>query len=411
MKRVLCSVVAGLFMAVYPSWGADLVPGADVSVLLSTGLECERRNDWRKALESYIKARLQDPWNESVLAAFERVAKRIARESEADRRRRRGDILRSARQSIERRQVRRQGLFHRLRHGREVLRQGWIFEAHDIFRRVWEEDPDFEPARKETFRVVRMLQRRLKRHRFPSAMHVSAAEGLCAYHREDWSAAAVSLEDFSRSEVVPEDLQAGRLGEYAVSAQQRRDRTRRQKEREQIFRQAVMDYEKGRAREAEQGFRALLARDPADTEARRYLELMARLSDELREEFRRTENDREIGERMTRGTLFYIQEKYPEALEEFFRVLEMDPKNEEAREQLREVERSLKSTGVRLPDTLVVDDTETKFREGLRLYGNGRLQEAQSVFQEVLRLDPSNQEALTALERVKDHIPSGPGPE
>jgi tetratricopeptide (TPR) repeat protein len=98
-----------------------------------------------------------------------------------------------------------------------------------------------------------------------------------------------------------------------------------------------------------------------------------------------------------------VGERYTEALDTFGQVLEIDPSNTEATEQINEIKRILENRKLYVPPVVIKSSAEDKYREGLQLYGAEKYAAAQLAFEEALRLDPKHSEARLALRRIKEN--------
>ena len=127
-----------------------------------------------------------------------------------------------------------------------------------------------------------------------------------------------------------------------------------------------------------------------------------------------TEKDRRQAQRLYRkGLDFYRNEKLEDATATLREALELDPEYMDAQVLLARSESKLRN----LQKAIAADSTgplevedELKIRikkhyiEGVTLYMNGLYKEAISEWEEVLRLDPTNESVKTNIERARKRL-------
>ncbi len=369
------------------------------------GLAAERKGDVAGALGIYLAALQQNPANPYVMDAADRVSLSIHKQSQRQRDKEIADYVLAARKRLENARLKQRDLYARYREGGRLLDKNRVFEASDVFNRLREESPDFLPAVRGLEKVQKILKTRLRKGRFPSPAHFSATEGVHAYNAGDWAKAADALESLVEKGALPEDLAAARLGEYAAAARAKAQKGRWQTERKDLMEKALQAYTAGRLKEAQGLYQDILARDPADAEAKSRLETVNHILSGARQSVEAERREKEIADRMANGTLLMIQEIHADAMEEFLRVLELDPGHTEAREQLEETRRAMGREGLFVPEVPLEDAAEKEYREGLRLYGDERYDAAATAFERALKLNPRHKEAEQALERLRDRNP------
>lgn len=379
--------------------------GPSVEDLLIQALAAEKRGAQADAFQLALAAYAQGATDPRVPAVLHRTGHLIHDRMERENAGQRKAHVRAAKKRLENARLKQRDLQARYREGRRLLGKDKIFEASDVFNRLREEFPEFLPAVRGLERVQKILHARLRKGRFPSPAHFSATEGICAYNSGEWAKAAAALEPLAKKDELPQDLAAARLGEYASSARAKMQKGQWQTERKGLMEKALQAYLAGRLKEAQGLYQDILARDPADAEAKNQLETVDHILSGARRSVEAETREKEIADRMANGTLLMIQERYPDAMEEFLRVLELDPGHAEAREQLQETRRAMRREGLFVPDVPLEDAAEKEYREGLRLYGNEQYEEAAAAFEKALRLNPGHKEAKQALDRFRDQNP------
>lgn len=379
--------------------------GPSVEDILNRALAAEKRGAPADAFQIALTAFAREPANPRISAILHRTGHLIHERTERENDRRRKAHVRAAKKRLENARLKQRDLYARHREGRRLLDKNRVFEASDVFNRLREESPDFLPAVRGLDKVQKVLGTRLRKGRFPSPAHFSATEGVHAYNAGDWAKAADALDPLAQKGGLPEDLAAARLGEYAAAARAKMQKSRWQAERKALMEKALQAYLAGRLKEAQGLCQDILARDPADAEAKSQLETVNHILSGARQSVEAERREKEIADRMANGTLLMIQERHADAMEEFLRVLELDPGHAEAREQLAETRRAMGREGLFVPDVPLEDAAEKEYREGLRLYGDERYDAAAAAFESTLKLNPRHKEAKQALERLRDQTP------
>ena len=176
------------------------------------------------------------------------------------------------------------------------------------------------------------------------------------------------------------------------------------RERAELLSAARLAENDGDLRAARKRLEKILARDPADAEAMGALKNLGKVTTVVEKAVREEARQKEVPKLLSRGVLLTVGERYTEALEIFGQVLEIDPANPEATEQINEIKRIMEGRKLYVPPVVVKTSAEDKYREGLQLYGAEKYAAAQAAFEEALRLDPKHTEARLALRRLKEKM-------
>jgi tetratricopeptide (TPR) repeat protein len=208
------------------------------------------------------------------------------------------------------------------------------------------------------------------------------------------------LEDAQASSVNDPMMKNGHVADFAALARGHAEKRAWNIQRAKVLEQARAAQQAGRPAEARRLLQSILDQDPSDQDARAALAGLTDILVAVKNTFQEESRRKEIGERMSRGTTLLIQERYTDALEQFSRVLELDPEHRDAREQSQEVRRIMRGQGLYIPPVLEGTPAEAAYREGLRLYGNEDLPGARAAFEKALTLDPKHGAARQALQRI-----------
>jgi tetratricopeptide (TPR) repeat protein len=383
--------------AVFPATPQN-IPSASAPVLIQWGLEAERKGDSATALSLYLKAASLAPDNAKARDGIARTKLELRRRTQKTNEQMAEERRREAWLSRERKKSQEESLKARCRQGRGFLIKGKVFQAADVFHRVLEEFPAYEPARRGILKTQKGLAAKLKKGRFPSPQHQAATQAMFLYNQGEWEKAARAFDEMDRAGPLAPELAEARLGLYAAAARVKERERKWKAERDVLMDQARERQKTGRLTEAQTLLQTILKKDPADSEARTALEAV----NALRENGRQQKAQKEIDQRMAAGRVHSSQGRYTEAMEEFLHVLELDPQHTKAQQQLGKVQQAMKKQGIYVPVIRAQDQAENYYKEGLRLYGEERYDEAAKAFQAALKLTPDHQEAHEALQRLKE---------
>jgi tetratricopeptide (TPR) repeat protein len=124
-----------------------------------------------------------------------------------------------------------------------------------------------------------------------------------------------------------------------------------------------------------------------------------KLQNKVKTEIRRLDNTVDFQTNYQGGLQRYRKGEYDTAAKFFKKALEYDPDNERVRELYRiSLARSIGKK------TEMKGDVRTLFNEGVRLYREGRYEDALKVWDEALELDPHNVTILNAVQGAKNKL-------
>jgi tetratricopeptide (TPR) repeat protein len=372
-----------------------------VSQFLSQGWEEEKRGNNALAFDYYLRAFRKDPTSQRASEALRRISLLLHKKSEASRQEERRDYVDRAQRSWEKKDTKFRETSSRLEEGKRHFKQDRALEAAHVFHRLLEESPDFDPAKHQLQKVQDRLAWQLRKGRFSSLQHYYAALGVFFYTLGDWQKAAEALGSALDQGTLPDDLMQAHVAEYAASARLKWDSQSWEKEKAELLQEAVTNHNIGRMEESQVLLKKVLTREPGNARARELMELVEGRLAEKRQSEESKARQAALYAGMTRGLDFMRNGLYVEALEEFARALEADPANAEAKAYLRQSQEALRKRGEYAPTVSIEDKAEMKYKEGLRLYGNGDVEGARNAFQEAVRLNAQHEDAQFALELLK----------
>ena len=183
-----------------------------------------------------------------------------------------------------------------------------------------------------------------------------------------------------------------------------------------MYRDAGQLMGQGKKREAVQKLKLILEVDPDFRDA---AALLARLEEEEKVEKQQqkkvvTEKDRRNAERLyRRGLEFYRSERLEDAINSLKEALLLNPEYVDAQVLLARTESKLRNlqkavAAAQSEDEGVSDELSIRIKkhyiEGVTFYMNGLYAEAISEWEEVLRLDPTNESVKTNIERARKRL-------
>lgn len=287
------------------------------------------------------------------------------------------------------------------REGKSLLAKGDILGASNMQNRALESYPAHTGARVELIHIQKRLDSSIKKDKFETDNDRRAAKGIYLYNQGDWETASSVLGQLDMSSLSPE-LVSANVVEYAAEAKDKWEGQVWQRKRSELLKDAQSDIGATRLDLAERKLKGILAKDPNDGEARSLLATVSVMSQTAGQSAKEELREKLVPELLALGAMLRAQRKYTDALEKFAQVLPLEPTNVVARTNIKEIKAILLSQGEFVPPIVIDDKTEAKYKEGLRLYGSERYEEAKAVFQEVLRLDPKHKEAQNALKVLQD---------
>jgi len=395
-----------------PGWGVALafvavtaaaldVPAVDVKALLRQGAQAEKQAKYRQAVLLYLSALRETPGHPGLSRALDRSARKLnkqinqTREAEASR------YVRDARMNVDRRYTVQAELRARVGQAAKLISQDKLLEASDALNRVLEEAPGVDEAHAQMKRLDRRFTARAKR-RFPTVQHQAVYEGLALYNRGQWADAARSLRMAKSAGPLAPELAPARVEDYLALADKKTASEAWRRERDELLAAARTAENDGDLKTARARLEKIVSKDPADKEALEALKSLGKMSTVVQRAVREEARQKEVPKLLSRGVLLTVGERYTEALDVFGQVLEIDPDNAEAAEQINEIKRIMAGRKLYVPPVAVKSSAEDKYREGLTLYGAEKYAAARAAFEEALRLDPKHNEARLALRRLKE---------
>lgn len=378
------------------------IPPLSVQDLTTLAKKAEKKKDDINAFRLYCTALSQDPKNKKLQKAVQISSRKAQRALEKSRERQIALYVQDAERRLALTAAQTADLRRRLAESRKLLDAGKIFPGAVLLRQISDDAPGFSETQTTVNFLNRRLSRQLKRDKFQSPSHRQAVLGLHAYFTGDWQTTVDTLGHVLNGSELPDEIAQARLADFRASAQSRLDRIERDRRRRELWAQALAAQDSGRLEEAKISLQLLLENNPGDTEARTQLAAVDKMLTGVQQTEQEKKKQDQIPDLLTQGSLLSVQGRHTDALAIFQKVLDLDPANAEARDQIADVQYAMKHEGVVIDAPVVYDNAEKAYREGLRLYGNEEYDQAKQAFQQALKLKPSHREAKEALARINE---------
>jgi tetratricopeptide (TPR) repeat protein len=380
-------------------------PTLSVQDLTTLAKKAETKHDHINAFRLYCAALAQDPKNKKLQNAVATSSKKAQRALEKSRERQIKLYTQDAERRLALTAAQTADLRRRLAESRKLLDAGKLFEAAVLLRQISDDAPGFTETQNTVDHLNRRLSRQLKHDKFSTPAHRQAVLGLHAYFTGDWPTTVDTLGHALNNTNLPKDLAQARLADFRASAQSRLDRIERDRRRRELWDHALAAQDAGRLEEAKISLQILLDNNPGDTEARGRLIAVEKMLAGVQQTEQEKKKQDQIPDLLTQGSLLSVQGRHADALVVFQKVLDLDPANAEARDQIADVQQAMKHEGHIIDAPVVYDNAEKAYREGLRFYGNEEYEKAKQAFQQALKLKPSHREAKEALIRLNQERP------
>ena len=408
MSRSAVFGAAALFLlpsiaqAAPPAPETAVAPVNDPKQILKTARQFEVKGDYRAACRTYLSALPDHAADLRIQAGLKRAAGALARDMDAQRQKATARYVRDAQMSADRSYAHQKNQRDRVVKAKGMISKGQYLAASDALNTILEESPGMDEARDQLDRATRLMAGRLKRGKFPTVQHQAAWEGLVFYNRADFEPAARSLRLALSAGSIPPDLTDARVENYALLAEKKLALTLWRQERQILLLKAENARKDGDLATAKATYEQILNKDPGDADARAGLENLGSVVKAVEKAVVKEVRRKEVPDLLAKGTIDMVHERYTDALESFHAVLQLEPGNAEAKEQINEVQRLMKGRKLYVPPVNVQSAADDKYREGLKLYGNEQYSEAEAAFEEALKIDPHHDDARQALKRLKE---------
>ena len=401
--RTLASAL--LILSLFSPLSAQPTAPLSSQDLTSLAKKAESKHDHINAFRLYCSALSQDPKNKKLQKAVETFSKRAQRALDKSRERQIDLYVKDAERRMALTAAQTADLRRRLAESRKLLDDHKLFQAAVLLRQISDDAPSFIETQKTVDRLNRKFSRQLRRNKFPTIAHRQATQGLHAYFSGDWQTTVDTLGHALGNNDFPADLTQARLADFKAGAQTRLDRIERDRQRRELWARALTAQDAGHLEEAKISLQMLLENNPGDADARARLAAVEKMLTGVQQTEQEKKKLDQIPDLLTQGSLLSVQGRHADALVVFQKVLDLDPANAEARDQIADVQQAMKHEGVIIDAPVVYDNAEKAYREGLRLYGNEEYDQAKQAFQQALKLKPSHREAKEALTRLNQERP------
>ena len=257
-----------------------------------------------------------------------------------------------------------------------LFNKGDISKAEVKFKQV----VDLSPEHPSASRYLQQIEETLRKEKI-SRLY---AEGMDLYQKENYDEAIFKFRNLL--EISPENVEAQK---GLIMAQQAMETAGLNRLVEKLMKEGMAYYQSGNWSSAEQVFQQILILKPDYTEAQKYQEQSRNLL--LQEK---------VQQLLLAGIKFIQENKLEDARIKFYQILELEPTEERAKQHLQKIEDEER---LRSHQELV----ERFYQEGEEHYLKGEYDLAQIKYRQVLDLEPTHADAQARLNEVQKQLLQG----
>ncbi|MFH1353233.1 MAG: PorV/PorQ family protein [bacterium] len=166
-----------------------------------------------------------------------------------------------------------------------------------------------------------------------------------------------------------------------------------------LFTQGSAYYDKKMYEEAIKNWEKTLEINPQHKEAKRYLELARKKSEEDKAKKEEDKKQKELEHYYNKGVSMFKKEQWGQAQAAFQWVFKTEPQYKEAKEYLGKIETELNNLAEKNKS-----EAQELYTQGLRAYTSKKLKKAIELWEKAVELDPSHTKANTSLKRAKEEL-------
>ncbi|MFH1958040.1 MAG: PorV/PorQ family protein [bacterium] len=282
------------------------------------------------------------------------------------------------------------------RRGEKYFQEGLLLLAYGEFSNVAELNPAHEGAGeyiakvKKMFSETKTIEERKKRESELAEQFEKAKKFFDGGKMIDAKAAFETVLSLD-----PENKKAPGYIEKINSALEEA----RSQMADDLFTQGSAYYDKKMYEEAIKNWEKTLEIIPQHKEAKRYLELARKKSEEDKAKKDEDKKQKELEHYYNKGVSTFKKEQWGQAQAAFQWVLKTEPQYKEAKEYLGKIETELNN----LAEKNKIKAQEL-YTQGLRAYTSKKLKKAIELWEQAVELDPDHTKANTSLKRAKEEL-------
>ncbi len=390
---------------------------------LSKGIAAFEDRRWSEAMDAFLEALRQEPTNIEAHAYINLIAREMEAKRQAVVREHRLEMLGDASKRVEanrqdpsrltqaildttqtEKRAQDQKWRDRCEEARMQRKAGHLLAANDLVLQVLAENSSFPEAQRELSDLQSQIRHTLDSESGLSIAERYTLEGFYAYGQADYAAA---LTAWGKTRTLTEQSYPGAEGTHHLSelhfaayekiAQAHADEDKRLVELKTLYDEGVTLYQQKHFTRALEEFRKLAIRDPEYPQLGYYLVQGEAAAENERALHLGEEKRREIERSLENGLAALEKEQLRDAETHFENVLRLDPAHPQARSYLAMV----RAETQRRHDPKAA---QLHYEAGLIAYASGKLDEAMREWHMATRLNPQHEKALNALSKVQKEL-------
>ena len=155
-------------------------------------------------------------------------------------------------------------------------------------------------------------------------------------------------------------------------------------------------FDGGKMIDAKTAFETVLSLDPENKKAADYIEKINAALDEARTQM--------AEDLFTQGSAYYDKKMYKQAVENWKKVLEIDPQHKEAKSYIALAEKNLEDEEAKKAEEKKQKELEHYYNKGVSMFKKGQWNEAQAAFQWVLKTEPQYKDVKEYLGKTETEL-------
>jgi len=390
---------------------------------LSRGVVAFEERKWSEAMNAFLETLRNDPTNAEAHAYVTLIAREMEAERQAIIRSHRLQMLGAASHQLEKtrqdagplqqailatnqseKNAQDEKWRSRCEEARMERRAGHLLAANDLILQILAENESFTDAQQELSELQSQIRRTLDSGEGASITERFALEGFYSYGQADYAAAANS---WSKLHTLLDQSDPGAEGArrakelhfiaYERIALDHVNEAKQLAELKALFDDGVSLFQEKHFTRALEEFRKLAIREPEYPQLGYYLVQAEVASDRERTERLGEEKRRDIDRALQAGVAAMEKEQLQDAQTNFEKVLKLDPSHPQARSYLAMVRAEMQKRHD--PQA-----AQMHYEAGLIAYASGKLDEAMREWHTAVRMNPGHEKALNALTKVQKEL-------
>jgi len=366
------------------------------------GLADYQTGDYKSAMENFSEALFLDPDNKQAKDYLERAGKKFLEEVGAKREFERREILRKAQTMIAEREKK---IKENCERGIKHYRSGEFLTANEAFNAVLEVEPEHKEAKKYLELIKKRLQDIVNKGEFKSVNELYYAQGAIFYISGDWDKAIAQWEN-----AIKIDPSNKELSGFMEIARKRRQEEEAVEKAEVLYRDGLAQYNKGEINETIKQLEEVIKFNPQHRKAQELLAKVREKATDVKKEERERMLRETVDKRYFQGIDYYAEGQFNKAIKEWQEVLKIDPTHSGAKEYLKKARDKIARANSRekiredKARNAKEEKIEVYYRQGINYYLAGEFKAAIGQWEEVLKMDPSHNDATGYIAKAKERL-------